>query len=187
MTMGKRITKVVTRTGDDGSTGLADGTRLPKSAPRIAALGSLDELNCWIGLLRSVLTDARHDGLLAGVQQSLFDLGGELALPGATLLEPAALAVLDAAIEALNTVLPALDEFILPAGSEPVCRAHVARSVARRAERDLVALAAQESVSGLALQYLNRLSDLLFVLARTLGQGEPELPWDKPARRGRDA
>lgn len=169
--MGNRLTKIVTRTGDDGTTGLADGSRVDKCSLRIDALGDLDELNCAIGVLISDTVAADERALLSAIQQDLFDLGSELAVPGGEFLAAGAVARRGAAIAGHQTYLVALREFILPGGSRPAALAHQCRAVCRRAERALVALARTEAgVSALGLQYLNRLSDLLFVLARRLNQ-----------------
>lgn len=168
--MGQRLTQIATRTGDDGSTGLGDGTRVPKSHARIAALGDVDELNSAIGvLLAEPLPDDVRE-LLVVIQHELFNLGGELSIPGYSLLEADAVARLDQALAHFNATLPRLQEFILPAGTRSAALAHVGRTVARRAERALVALAATEAVNEAPRQYLNRLSDLLFVLARVLNR-----------------
>lgn len=168
--MGKRLTKIATRTGDDGTTGLGDGRRTRKDAARIVALGDVDELNSALGvLLAEALPDEVHRDLTS-TQHELFDLGGELSIPGYTLLADGAVLRLDERLAHYNAALPALQEFVLPGGSRAAALAHVARAVCRRAERAVVALAAQESVNATARQYLNRLSDLLFVLARTLNR-----------------
>jgi len=168
--MANRLTQIATRTGDDGTTGLGDGTRVPKDHLRVQAMGDVDELNSTLGvLLAEPLPDAvRH--LLVVVQHELFNLGGELSIPGYTLLKPEALLVLDEALAQFNAQLPRLAEFILPAGTRSAALAHVSRSVARRAERAVVALTAHEAVNEAPRQYLNRLSDLLFVLARVLNR-----------------
>jgi cob(I)alamin adenosyltransferase len=173
-----RLSKITTRTGDDGTTGLADGTRLPKDHPRIAAIGSVDELNSHLGvLLAETLPADVHDELLH-IQNDLFDLGGTLATPGAP-FAVAKLIRLDTAIAHYNAVLPPLKEFILPGGSRAVALCHVARTVARRAERDLFHLMQKETAPQEGLHYLNRLSDLLFVLCRVLNQaeGQAETLW----------
>jgi cob(I)alamin adenosyltransferase len=174
--MSNRLTQIATRTGDDGSTGLGDGTRVPKSHQRVAAMGDLDELNSTLGvLLAEPLPDDVRE-LLVVIQHELFNLGGELSIPGYTLLQAEAVARLDAALARYNATLPRLKEFILPAGTRSAALAHVSRTVARRAERSLVALAAAEPVNEAPRQYLNRLSDLLFVLARVLNAGA-EVYW----------
>ncbi len=188
--MGHRLTRIATRTGDDGTTGLADGTRLAKSDARVQALGDVDELNSHLGvLLAEPLPDDVRD-LLVVIQHELFNLGGELSLPGRAVLKDAAVARLDEALTAYNAQLPPLQEFVLPGGTRSAALAHVTRTVARRAERSLVALAAHGSVNAAPRQYLNRLSDLLFVLARVLnranldGLGGADVYW-KSARLDR--
>jgi cob(I)alamin adenosyltransferase len=166
--MAHRISRVVTRTGDDGATGLADGSRCPKHDPRIHALGEMDELNSQIGLLRVETLPTDIDALLDVVQQRLFDLGVELAVPGRAVLDAADLERLDAAIAHYNAELPPLREFVLPGGCRAAALTHVARTVCRRAERALAAL--PEARTPHALPWLNRLSDLLFVLARVLNR-----------------
>ena len=168
--MSNRLTQIATRTGDDGSTGLGDGTRVPKHHLRVMAMGDVDELNSTLGvLLAEPLPDAVRT-LLVVIQHELFNLGGELSIPGYTLLKPEAVAALDDALALHNAALPRLAEFILPAGTRSAALAHVSRSVARRAERAVVLLTAQEAVNDAPRQYLNRLSDLLFVLARVLNR-----------------
>ena len=168
--MGHRLSKIVTRTGDAGTTGLGDGSRVAKDSPRIEAIGAVDELNSTLGLLlsetlpeacASVLTDAQHD---------LFDLGGELSIPGHVAVTDAHVLRLEAAVERFNADLSPLKEFILPGGTRAASLAHIARTVCRRAERALVRLALSEPVGDPARKYLNRLSDLLFVLARVLNR-----------------
>ena len=168
--MSNRLTQIATRTGDDGTTGLGDGTRVPKSHLRVAALGDVDELNSSLGVLLAepLPTDVRE--LLVVVQHELFNLGGELSIPGFELLKTAAVLRLDEALAHYNAQLPRLKEFILPAGTRSAALAHVSRTVARRAERAIVALAATETVNEAPRQYLNRLSDLMFVLARVLNR-----------------
>jgi cob(I)alamin adenosyltransferase len=185
--MANRLTQIATRTGDDGSTGLGDGTRTRKDALRVAAMGDVDELNSSLGvLLCEPMPDAVR-ALLVEVQHELFNLGGELSIPGYTLLKAEAVAALDAALERHNAALPRLQEFILPAGSRAASLAHVSRTVARRAERAVVALSAAEAVHAAPRQYLNRLSDLLFVLARVLNRmdGGDDVYWrSEKLRRG---
>lgn len=168
--MGNRLSKIYTRTGDDGSTGLGDGSRVPKSHLRIAAIGDVDELNSGLGVLLAEPLPEDLRALLLAIQQELFNLGGELAIPGSELLKADAVQRLDEAVEHYNAALPRLAEFILPGGTRSAALAHQSRTVARRAERALVALAATESVNKPPRQYLNRLSDLLFVLARVLNR-----------------
>lgn len=188
--MAHRLSQIATRTGDDGTTGLGDGTRVAKSHARIAAMGDVDELNSNLGvLLAEPLPDDVRE-LLVVIQHELFNLGGELSIPGFELLKSAAVAHLDDALAHYNADLPRLKEFILPAGTRSAALAHVGRTVARRAERAVVTLAGSEAVRAEPRQYLNRLSDLLFVLARVLnranldGLGGGDVYWrsDKLAR-----
>jgi len=168
--MANRLSQIATRTGDDGTTGLGDGTRVPKDHLRVQAMGDVDELNSQIGvLLAEPLPDDVRD-LLVTIQHELFNLGGELSIPGFTLLKDDAVAGLDAALARYNETLPRLMEFILPAGTRSAALAHVSRAVARRAERAVVTLAATEAINAAPRLFLNRLSDLLFVLARVLNR-----------------
>ena len=177
--MGNRLTQIATRTGDDGSTGLGDNTRVPKDHLRVHAMGDVDELNSHIGLLLCEPMPAPVRELLVDVQHQLFNLGGELSMPGYTLLKPEALLQIDQALAEHNAALPRLAEFILPAGTRAASQAHVCRTVARRAERAVVALGAAAAVNDAPRQYLNRLSDLLFVLARVLNRvdGGDDVYW----------
>jgi cob(I)alamin adenosyltransferase len=170
--MGHRLTQISTRTGDDGTTGLGDGTRVPKDHLRIAAMGDVDELNSQLGVLLAEPLPEDVRELLVVIQHELFNLGGELCIPGYTLLKDDAVLRLDEALATHNATLPRLQEFILPAGTRSAAIAHVARTIARRAERAVVTLTAQEpqGVNAAPRQYLNRLSDLLFVLARVLNR-----------------
>ena len=168
--MANRLTQIATRTGDDGTTGLGDGSRVGKDSARIQAMGDVDELNSTLGVLLAEPLPEEVRELLVVVQHELFNLGGELSIPGYELLKAAAVAHLDAALATHNADLPRLKEFILPAGTRSAAIAHVARTVARRAERSVVALATAEAVRAEPRQYLNRLSDLLFVLARVLNR-----------------
>jgi len=181
--MSNRLTQIATRTGDDGSTGLGDGTRVSKDHLRVHAMGEVDELNSTLGvLLAEPLPDEVRE-LLVTVQHELFNLGGELSIPGYELLKARAVVQLDEALAHYNAQLPRLKEFILPGGTRSAALAHVSRTVARRAERALVTLAAGEPVNEAPRQYLNRLSDLLFVLARVLnranldGRGGDDVYW----------
>ncbi|MDL2337762.1 MAG: cob(I)yrinic acid a,c-diamide adenosyltransferase [Pseudomonadota bacterium] len=168
--MSNRLTQIATRTGDDGTTGLGDGNRVSKDSQRVHAMGDVDELNSQLGvLLAEPLPDDVRE-LLGVIQHELFNLGGELSIPGYELLKTAAVIRLDEALAHYNEQLPRLKEFILPAGTRSAALAHVARTVARRAERAVVALAAGEAVRDEPRHYLNRLSDLLFVLARVLNR-----------------
>ena len=177
--MGKRLTQIATRTGDDGTTGLGDNTRVSKDGLRVHAMGDVDELNSHIGLLlcEEVAPGVRE--LLVEVQHQLFNLGGELSIPGYELLKPEAVLALDEALAHYNAQLPKLEEFILPAGTRAASQAHVCRTVARRAERAVVALGGAETLRETPRQYLNRLSDLLFVLARVLNRmnGGDDVYW----------
>jgi cob(I)alamin adenosyltransferase len=170
--MGNRLTQIATRTGDDGTTGLGDNTRVPKDHLRVHAMGEVDELNSHIGLLLCEPLPGAMRELLVDVQHQLFNLGGELSMPGYTLLKPEALLQLDNALAEHNAALPRLAEFILPAGTRAASQAHVCRTVARRAERAVVALGQGEPLNDALRQYLNRLSDLLFVLARVLNRAD---------------
>ena len=181
--MGNRLSQIATRTGDDGTTGLGDNTRVPKDHLRVHAMGDVDELNSQIGVLLCEPMPEPVRALLVDVQHQLFNLGGELSMPGFTLLKPEALLQLDNALADHNATLPRLAEFILPAGTRAASLAHVCRTVARRAERAVVALGAQEAtkeaLNDAPRQYLNRLSDLLFVLARVLNRmdGGDDVYW----------
>lgn len=179
--MGNRLSAITTRTGDDGSTGLGDGTRVAKDSARIQAMGDVDELNSCLGvLLAEPLPDAVAQALVP-VQHVLFDLGSELAIPGYSQMAAGQLAHLDDRIQQFNAPLGPLREFILPGGTRAAALAHVARSVCRRAERSVVAVAHQAGLGQLPQQYLNRLSDLLFVLARTINRdaGTPDTLWKR--------
>jgi cob(I)alamin adenosyltransferase len=178
--MGHRLSKIYTRTGDDGSTGLGDGTRVAKTSPRVEAMGDVDELNCLVGLLLVEPLPAAVAELLRDVQHGLFDLGGELSLPGRTLVEAAHIARIEAGIDRWNADLPPLKEFILPGGSRAAALCHLCRAVCRRAERAVSRVGESEPISPHARIFLNRLSDLLFVLARVLARadGGTEVLWD---------
>lgn len=181
--MANRLSQIATRTGDDGSTGLGDGSRVPKDHLRVMAMGDVDELNSQIGVLLAEPLPEDVRELLITIQHELFNLGGELCMPGYSLLKDDAVLRLDQALADHNATLPRLAEFILPAGTRSAAIAHVCRTVARRAERAVVTLAAHESINAAPRQYLNRLSDLLFVLARVLnranldGKGGDDVYW----------
>jgi cob(I)alamin adenosyltransferase len=180
--MPNRLTRIYTRTGDDGTTGLADGTRVPKDALRVEAMGEVDELSSVLGLvIHSAGASAPAE--LTEVQHRLFEVGAELALPGQTRLGPADVTALEQALDHHNAALPPLREFILPGGDAAAAHCHLARSLCRRAERRMVRLAREEPVNPETLRYLNRLSDLLFVLARVLARrgGGSEVFW-QPGR-----
>jgi cob(I)alamin adenosyltransferase len=168
--MGNRLTQIATRTGDNGTTGLGDNTRVSKNSLRVHAMGDVDELNSNIGVLRCESMPDGVRSLLVEVQHQLFNLGGELSIPGFDLLKAEAVLVLDNALAQHNEALPRLQEFILPAGTRAAALAHVCRTVARRAERAVVALEGQETLKDTPRHYLNRLSDLMFVLARVLNR-----------------
>jgi cob(I)alamin adenosyltransferase len=177
--MGHRLSKITTRTGDKGETGLGDGSRVPKDHPRVAAMGEVDELNSALGLLLAEDVPAELRAAFAQVQQDLLDLGGELSIPGHALLKPERVKALDEHLEAWNKDLAPLREFILPGGSRAAAAAHLTRTVCRRAERSVVTLASKEKVSEPARQYLNRLSDLLFIAGRVLNRaaGVDDVQW----------
>lgn len=183
--MGNRLSKITTRTGDAGETGLGDGTRVGKDAARIQALGDIDECNSAIGLLlaEDVPGEVRH--ALENAQHDLFDLGGEVCIPGHRVVSPEHVARLDHLLEQFNRDLPALKEFILPGGSRAAAAAHLVRTVCRRAERSVVALGRKEAVNEAARQYLNRLSDLMFVLGRVLNRhaGRGDVQWRHERRK----
>lgn len=171
--MGNRLTKIYTRTGDDGSTGLGDGTRAPKECARVEAYGTVDEANSAIGVVLAIATlPAALNQCLTEVQHDLFDLGGELCIPGHRIITDAYVERLEVELDGFNENLPPLKDFILPGGGPAAAACHVARAVCRRAERRCWALARVEEVSPGALKYLNRLSDLLFVIARVLARHE---------------
>nr|WP_145549629.1 cob(I)yrinic acid a,c-diamide adenosyltransferase [Variovorax boronicumulans] len=186
--MGKRLTQIATRTGDDGTTGLGDNTRVAKDSLRITAIGEVDELNSHLGLLLCEPLPGTVRELLVDVQHQLFNLGGELSIPGYELLKAEAVLQLDQALADHNAELPRLAEFILPAGTRAAAQAHVCRTVARRAERAVVALGRAEAVREAPRHYLNRLSDLLFVLARVVNRmdGGDDVYWksERLAREG---
>ena len=182
--MGHRLSKIVTRTGDAGTTGLGDGSRVDKDSPRIDAIGAVDELNSTLGLLLAEGLPPTVESCLIDVQHDLFDLGGELSIPGYNAVSDAHVERLEAAVERFNADLKPLKEFILPAGTRAAAVAHVARTVRRRAERALVRLARSDAVAEPSRKYLNRLSDLLFVLARVLNRSaeREDVLWRKDRR-----
>ncbi|OGT88292.1 MAG: ATP:cob(I)alamin adenosyltransferase [Gammaproteobacteria bacterium RIFOXYA12_FULL_61_12] len=168
--MGYRLSKIYTRTGDDGTTGLADGSRLPKEDPRIEAIGTLDELNAHLGLLASFELPPEIGAIVTEIQHRLLDLGGELATPDARRLPETCVTALEQQIDRINAGLPPLKEFILPGGGPSAAQCHLARTLCRRAERRLLSLHRLEPVSPVSIRYLNRLSDLLFVVSRRLAR-----------------
>ena len=182
--MGHRLSKIYTRTGDDGSTGLGDGSRVAKDSARVAAYGTVDEANSAIGLVLAASVQSDIAELLTTVQHQLFDLGGELCIPGHAAIQAADIDALEQALDRYNDPLPPLKDFILPGGGEAAARCHLARTIVRRAERETVTLSRLESVRPEAIRYLNRLSDLLFVLARVLARasGHGEVLWKHERR-----
>ncbi|MGD2129902.1 MAG: cob(I)yrinic acid a,c-diamide adenosyltransferase [Lysobacterales bacterium] len=184
--MGNRLSKIYTRTGDKGTTGLGDGSRVDKDSLRVEAFGTVDELNSAVGLVLSSDPPVAVRDCLTWVQHELFDLGGELCMPGTTLIPDAYVDGLEKQLDAFNKDLPPLKDFILPGGSESAARCHMARTVARRAERRVISLAHNETVNEATIRYLNRLSDLLFVLARVLArtEGGSEVIWVHGDQRG---
>jgi cob(I)alamin adenosyltransferase len=183
--MGNRLSKISTKTGDKGETGLGDGSRISKNSTRIQVIGEVDEVNSWVGVLAAELeSDNEHQVILSQIQHDLFDLGGELCVPGYKALAPSMLQGLEDTLVDINETLPPLKDFILPGGNKAASYCHMARTVCRRAERSIVALANEEQeegneISALAIQYLNRLSDFFFVLARSLARkdGGQEVLW----------
>jgi len=183
--MANRLTRIYTRTGDGGTTGLADGSRVAKDSPRIEAIGAVDELNSALGVLIAETLPEEVCAGLRDAQHDLFDLGGELSVPGHALMSEKHVVRLEQMLERFNATLPALQDFVLPGGARSAALAHFARSICRRAERRVVALGTKETVPALAVQYLNRLSDLLFVLARALNReaGRPDALWQQGKNR----
>lgn len=183
--MGNRLSKIYTRTGDDGSTGLGDGSRVAKDSARVSAYGTVDEANSAIGVL--LATDLPDDVrvLLTTIQHQMFDLGGELCIPGHAAIEDADIERLEQQLDHFNDPLPPLKDFILPGGGEAAARCHLARTIVRRAERECVTLSHHDAVRPQAIRYLNRLSDLLFVLARVLARhgGHGEVLWQHERRK----
>lgn len=182
--MPDRLTKITTRGGDGGETSLGDGTRVAKTNPRVALMGEIDELNSWIGVVAAHIEPGEVKDMLEKIQHDLFDLGGALCFPGAPILSPEHVERIEKAGAALNETLPPLKEFILPGGAPPIAFAHVARTVCRRAERAYAAFGRDEEGAALGLQYLNRLSDYLFIAARFEAKrsGAPEVLWRNAAR-----
>jgi len=183
--VGNRLSKIYTRTGDGGTTGLGDGSRIAKDSARVAAYGTVDEANSAIGLVLAADIQPDIADLLTKVQHQLFDLGGELCIPGHAAIHEADISALEVALDHFNDPLPPLREFILPGGGEAAARCHLARTIVRRAERETVTLARHETVRPEAIGYLNRLSDLLFVLARVLARasGHGEVLWNHDRRK----
>jgi cob(I)alamin adenosyltransferase len=184
--MGNRLSKIYTKTGDDGTTGLGDGSRVAKDSARVTAYGTVDEANSSIGLLLAAPLQDDIRGLLTTVQHQLFDLGGELCIPGHAAISDDDVAALERQLDLYNEPLPPLKDFILPGGGEAAARCHLARTIVRRAEREAVTLSHHDAVRPEAIRYLNRLSDLLFVLARVLARadGQGEVLWKHERRKG---
>lgn len=179
--MGYRLSKIYTRTGDDGTTGLSDGSRIDKDSARITAIGSIDELNSLIGQVCSEEIDRDSRDILIEIQHRLFDMGGELSMPKHRIMQPDSISWLEQKLDDMNAGLEPLEDFILPGGCKAAAVCHVARSVCRRAERDVVSLSRDAEISTVISSYLNRLSDLLFVMARHLNKasGQPDKLWQQ--------
>ena len=183
--MGNRLSKIYTRTGDDGTTGLGDGTRVAKDSARVNAYGTVDEVNSAIGIVLAQVLPDRIREVLTQAQHDLFDLGGELCIPGMSMVEDADVERLETMLDAFNDDLPPLKDFILPGGGLAAAHCHLARTICRRAEREVVTLSRSETVRSEAIRYLNRLSDLLFVIARVLARasGHGEVLWQHERRK----
>ncbi|HKC53741.1 MAG TPA: cob(I)yrinic acid a,c-diamide adenosyltransferase [Burkholderiales bacterium] len=183
--MGHRLSKIYTRTGDGGETGLGDGSRVRKDGPRVVALGEIDELNSVIGVLAAEPMPEKIHGILESIQHDLFDLGGDVSIPGRATMTEGQVLRLETLLDEFNSALPRLKEFILPGGTRAASLAHLSRTVCRRAERSLVALSSSEEVADAARVYLNRLSDLLFVLGRVLNRegGRGDVLWQQGKNR----
>ncbi len=183
--MGNRLSKIYTRTGDDGTTGLGDGSRTQKDSLRVEAYGTVYELNSTLGMLIATIEDEGIAEILLDVQHDLFDLGGELCMPELSLIKDDHTSRIESELDKLNAALPPLKDFILPGGSLSAAQAHLARTICRRAERRVISLARQEPVNDVVIHYLNRLSDLLFVIARTAARasGAGEVLWDHDRKR----
>ncbi len=179
--MGNRLSKLYTRTGDDGTSGLSGGQRIAKNHERMNAMGTVDELNSTIGMMIAKLEDAELNALMTSIQHDLFNIGGEISMPGHSFIKPEKITGLEAHIDRFNALVEPLKDFILPGGSDAAAICHLARAIARRAERDVVTLHQSEPVCDTTRQYLNRLSDLLFVIARiiNLRSGHPDILWNK--------
>ena len=185
--MGKRLSKIYTRTGDNGETGLGDGSRISKTAPRVEAMGSVDELNSIVGVVVEELIESHQPELqqisefLRALQHRIFDLGGELSIPNFEIISADHVSAIESNLDKLNDRLEPLENFILPGGSRLIANCHMARSICRRSERNLIALAKDEEINNNAMKFLNRLSDYLFVLARTCARltEVDEVLWQK--------
>ncbi|MFW2439130.1 MAG: cob(I)yrinic acid a,c-diamide adenosyltransferase [Arenicellales bacterium] len=185
--MGYRLSKIYTRTGDDGTTGISDGSRIDKDSLRISAIGSIDELNSLLGLIVCEEIDQDSHDLLTEIQHHLFDMGGELSMPDQKIMQPESITWLEQQLDRMNQELDPLEDFILPGGCRAAAISHVARSVCRRAERDVVSLSRSDEVSTVVSGYLNRLSDLLFVMARFINKasGQPDVLWQHSKKKPR--
>ena len=183
--MANRLSKIYTRTGDAGTTGLGDGTRVTKDSLRIAAIGDVDELNSVIGILRTEALEGNIHAALQAIQHDLFDLGGELCMPGQAMMKAERVTALETQLDIWNDTLTPLEEFILPGGCRAAAYCHLARTVCRRAERQMIALSSTENITDISLQYINRLSDLLFVLCRILNKdaGVPDVLWNNEHKK----
>jgi cob(I)alamin adenosyltransferase len=183
--LANRLSKIYTRTGDAGTTGLGDGTRVAKDSLRIAAIGDVDELNSVIGILQTEALEGNIHAALQAIQHDLFDLGGELCMPGQAMMKAERVTVLETQLDIWNDTLTPLEEFILPGGCRAAAYCHLARTVCRRAERQMIALSSTENITDISLQYINRLSDLLFVLCRILNKdaGVPDVLWNNEHKK----
>lgn len=178
--MGNRLSKIYTRTGDSGTTGLGDGARVAKDSLRVQAMGDVDELNSIIGIMQTEALQPNIHAALQAIQHDLFDMGGEICMPGHAMIKPGRVTALETQLDEWNETLSPLKEFILPGGSRAAAYCHLARTVCRRAERTMTTLNSQEKITEVSLQYINRLSDLLFVLCRILNKdaGVPDVLWN---------
>ncbi len=182
--MANRLSKIYTKTGDKGTTGLGDGTRVAKDSLRVAAMGDVDELNSIIGIIQTETLQPNIHAALTAIQHDLFDMGGEICMPGYAMIKAERVAALETQLDAWNDTLSPLKEFILPGGSRVAAYCHLARTVCRRAERTMTTLNSQEKITEISLQYINRLSDLLFVLCRILNKNAnvPDVLWQNEHR-----
>jgi cob(I)alamin adenosyltransferase len=183
--LGNRLSKIYTRTGDKGTTSLGDGTRVAKDGLRIAAIGDVDELNSMIGILQTESMEANIHAVLEDIQHDLFDIGGELCMPGHAMIKPERVTALETQLDAWNDTLEPLKEFILPGGGSAAAYCHLARTICRRTERQMNSLNSHEKITEISLQYINRLSDLLFVLCRILNKnaGVPDVHWNNSHKK----
>lgn len=186
--MANRLSKIYTKTGDAGTTGLGDGTRVAKDSLRVASMGDVDELNSIIGLLLTEPISLEISAVLTRIQHDLFDMGGEICMPGYAMIKADRITVLENTLDTWNETLPPLKEFILPGGSRAAAYCHLARTVCRRAERTMTTLNSEDKITEISLQYINRLSDLLFVLCRILNKeaGVPDVLWQNTSAAQKD-